>query len=371
MGLKVTINKYFFKSDEIFLMRMLLFPLELLSYFYATIILIRNILYKYKILKEKKLKSFVISVGNLTTGGSGKTPVVIAIAQYLKSRGYSVGVVARSYKGKKHESFCLYDDNLFYSASLYGDEPVLLKKKLKETPVFAGKNKTELALKLEKAFSPDFIVIDDAFSHRKIARNIDILIFDNEMGIGNGYLLPRGPLREPLSSIKRADVILFKTIDEKNVHLQIKKDILQSFPVYRVRIQRESIRSILNESEEVDLNNKKFIAFCGIGNSNSFLQILLINRLKFCDFIEFEDHFHYDINTLRSIDERAIKNQCEIVLCTEKDAVKIIELLRKIETKSLFCYMSINAVIDHEFYEILEKEIEDHGIKGKKKSGLS
>lgn len=363
MNSGVTINKFFFKSDETFLKRLLFFPMELLSYFYATIIFIKNILYEFKIFREKKLKSFVISIGNLTTGGSGKTPVVIAITEYLKNRGYSVGVVARSYRGGTRENSCLYDDNLFYSALLYGDEAVLLKRKLKKTPVFVGKNKTELALQLEKAFRPDFIVIDDAFSHRGVAKNINILMLDKELGFGNGYLLPRGPLREPISSIKRADIILFKTIDKKTSQIEIKKNLMQSLPVYSARIQMDSIKSILNESVEIDLGNKKFVAFCGIGNANSFKQMLLTNKLEPCDFIEFEDHFAYDMDIVRRIDECAIKNQSGFALCTEKDAVKLNEILSKIKTKSLFCYMSINTLIDKGFYDFLEKEIKGYEIE--------
>lgn len=370
MNFRLTINKIFFKSNESFFVRILFSPLELLSYLYAIVVYIKNTLYELKIIKQKKMESFVISVGNLTTGGSGKTPVVIAIAKYLKKRGYSVGVVARSYGGRIKENFCLYDDIHFYSAALYGDEVVLLKKKLKETPVFGGKNKTELVMQLEKAFGPDVIVIDDAFSHLGFARNIDILIFDTELGFGNGYLLPRGPLREPLSSIKRADIILLKAIGEKRTLPEI-ENLIKSVPLYRVEIQMDSIKSVLDESMEINLRNKRFIAFCGIGNTKSFKQILLLNKLEPCDFIEFEDHFRYDIDTIRGIDECAIKNQSEFALCTEKDAVKLNEVLNKIKTTTLFCYISIDSVIEKGFYDLIDKEICKYEIERKKKSGLS
>jgi tetraacyldisaccharide 4'-kinase len=370
MNLKSILNNFFYKKNETFLIKVIFFPLELLSYFYLLVILLRNFFYKSGIFSEKKLDSFVISVGNLTTGGSGKTPVVIAISEYLKNRGYSVGIVARSYRSGTNENFCLYHDNIFYSASLYGDEPVLLKKKLNKIPVFAGKNKTETALLLEKAFRPDVIVVDDGFSHRGLARDIDIVMVDAESGFGNGYLLPRGPMREPVRAIKRADVILFKVINKENSRLEVKKILPESLPVFEAKIQMESIRSILDESIDIDLN-KKFIAFCGIGNAESFKKLLIENGLKPMDFIEFEDHFSYNQSIIRQIDECAIKNQTEFALCTEKDAVKLKEILDKIKTKTLFCYVSINAVIDKNFYDFIEKEIKLYENKRGKKGSFS
>ncbi len=370
MDLHIVISKFFFKSDETLLKRLLLLPLEILSYLYAVIIYVKNFLYDIKVFRGENLSSFVISVGNLTVGGSGKTPVVIAMTDYLKKKGYSVGVVARSYHARTKGNFCLYDDDPFYSASLYGDEPVLLKKKLKKTPVFAGKNKTEVALQLKKAFNPDFIVIDDAFSHRKVARNIDILMIDRDIGFGNGYLLPRGPLREPVSSIKRADVLLFKTIEGTNSCAEINSDIIKSRHCYNSIIKMDSIKSILNESAEIDLKDKRFIAFCGIGNANSFREMLLVNKLDPRDFIEFDDHFAYDIDIVRQIDERAVKNQCDFALCTEKDAVKLLEILHNVKTRSNFCFMSIKVLLDTEFYDFVEGKISEYENERKKKSGF-
>ncbi len=364
------INRIFFTSDETFLKRLLLLPLEILSCLYGVIIYVKNFFYDIRILRGRKLSSFVISVGNLTVGGSGKTPVVIAITEYLQNRGYSVGIVARSYRARVSENFCLYEDKPLYSASLYGDEPVLLKKKLKKTPVFAGKNKTELALQLKIAFNPEFVVIDDAFSHRKIARDIDILMIDREMGFGNGYLLPRGPLREPVSSIKRADVLLLKTIEGKNSNM-MNNDIIKSRPCYNAIIKMDSIKDILNESVKIDLRDKRFIAFCGIGNAKSFKEILSVNKLEPLDFIEFSDHFAYDIDTVIQIDRRAERNQCDFALCTEKDAVKLIDILHNVKTETKFCFMSIKVLLDEGFYDFLERKISKYEEERGKKGSLS
>jgi len=364
LNLRLKINKFFFKKKEKLLDKVIFFPLELLSYLYTFVILIKNLLYDFHIFSQVRINSFVISVGNITVGGSGKTPVVIALANYLSERGYTVGVVTRSYRNKSGKSHFLLQDIKNLSAVQYGDEPVLIKKRLKNVPVACGKNKTELALQLYHTFSPDVIILDDGFSHRRLHRDFDIIMMDEENPTGNGYLIPRGPLREPISSLRRAHAILYKSLSGKNTKNHQLRDNIWSIPSFQATIKLGKIVSIMDESMSIQMGDSSFIAFCGIGNAESFKHILYHNNLNPADFIEFEDHTVYDINIIKEIDEIACRHNARYTICTEKDAVKIIEVLPHIKTKSIFAYAAINAILEEKFLEIILAAIkgryEDH-----------
>lgn len=357
MNLRIIFNRIFLNQHEGFLDRFLLFPLELLSYLYCIIICFKNFLFDHKLVKPYKTKSKVISIGNLTVGGTGKTPLVISLARYLSEKGYTVGIVTRSYKAGSKENFCLYEGNMSYDPSRYGDEPVLIKKKLGAIPVMAGRNKTELAEELEKIFAPEFIIIDDGFSHRGIERNLDILTVDGDNGFGNSYLLPRGPLREPLFSISRADAIVLKTTGGVNEFNTFRDKIKANIPIFYGKIKINSIRHVLNDSELTDGSQRKFIAFSGIGNPLSFIQLLMINNLKPLKFIEFEDHTIYDIKKINQIVNSALTVNAEVAICTEKDAIKLKTILEQMHDIKLgFFYVSIDFELDKNFYEFIEKK---------------
>src|SRR2546428_3792979 len=189
---------------------MLLAPLVPLSHLYGLAMRARAALYARGLLRQQILPCRVISVGNLTVGGTGKTPVVIALAAALRDRGRKVGVISRGYKRRSGTSILEISDGrtLRGHPEDSGDEPFLIAQHCLGVPVAVGADRPLVGRYLVDRFGLDSLVVDDGFQHLALRRDMDILILDAGAPFGNGYLLPRGRLREPLSAMDRASSVL-------------------------------------------------------------------------------------------------------------------------------------------------------------------
>ncbi len=186
--------------------RFLLFPLTGL---YGLAIEIRNLLYDKRCIKTSKFDIPVISVGNLTVGGTGKTPFVIYLAQYLKESSLSVGIVSRGYGRKTKGTVIVHDGkSILSSHDESGDEPWLIASALKSVPVIVDEDRTQGIQTLIDKFPVDVVLLDDAFQHRRAGRDLDILLINSRESSGNYHLLPGGKLREPLRQSRRASLIV-------------------------------------------------------------------------------------------------------------------------------------------------------------------
>src|SRR3989441_4685080 len=188
----------------------LLAPLIPLSHLYGLAMLARAAVYARGLLKQQSLPCRVISVGNLTVGGTGKTPVVIALATALRDRGRKVGVISRGYKRRSRTSILEISDGrtLRGHPGDSGDEPFLIAQRCPGVPVAVGTDRPLVGRYLVDRFDLDTLVLDDGFQHLALRRDMDILVLDAGAPFGNGYLLPRGRLREPLSAMERASAVL-------------------------------------------------------------------------------------------------------------------------------------------------------------------
>ncbi len=211
---KEKITGFHYKKPLSFLDLPLFLILLIPSVFYSFIIIFKNILYTIGLLKEGKAKAKIICVGNLTTGGVGKTPIVIEFCKYLSKKGKKVSSLSRGYGGKLKGINIIKDFNngiLIDNANLTGDEVQLIAKN--STPeadyaVVTSSNRLKGANYAAKNLNVEIIIMDDGFSNRKIKKDLTLLLFDSKKFIGNGFLLPLGALREPLVEIKRADGIV-------------------------------------------------------------------------------------------------------------------------------------------------------------------
>ena len=187
--------------------RTILYTISLL---YRLIINWRNRLYDHKIFQEVKLPCPVISVGNITAGGTGKTPCVIWLAQMLQEQGFKPAVLSRGYGGKSSSPVNVVSDgsNILLSGTIAGDEPRLIAQTLKGIPVITGPKRILTGKKAIDNFGVNVLICDDAFQHRQIFRDINIVLLDSEKPLGNGYLLPRGSLREPATRAEAMSLIL-------------------------------------------------------------------------------------------------------------------------------------------------------------------
>lgn len=294
--------------------------LEFGSIFYGIGSGLKNKLYDNGLLKPKKVNAFVISVGNITTGGVGKTPVVSEIAKYLIQNGEKVAIISRGYGGKlsnKNINVISDGEKIFYNAKLAGDEPFWLAQNSKGVIVITTKNRYEGAKFAVEKFGATKIILDDGFQHRKLYRNLDIVLMDSKMGFGNEKLLPAGPLREGMEAFSRIDrlVVVSKDIDHSRAEklakimskkMKVKTTVCNTEPDYVYNIK----------TGEKLADNSEITAICAIGQPKQFYQFL--NNYKIKQTIDFDDHHIYTEEELPD----------GIIVTTEKDAVKMKDFTR-------------------------------------------
>tara|TARA_B100000945_G_scaffold321576_1_gene337148 strand:+ start:3255 stop:4283 length:1029 start_codon:yes stop_codon:yes gene_type:complete len=299
--------------------------LLVISWFYRIIIEIRNLLYDIGFYKTVNFEVPIISIGNISIGGTGKTPMVIYLSKLLKKHGINVGIISRGYGRKSKGIIIVHNENkLLVDAKIGGDEPYLIGQELKNTPIIVSNNRKEGIDRLLNQFKVDVILLDDGFQHRRVQRDIDIVLISAEDREESYELLPLGKLREPLRSLKRAHYIIYtktKNYNNPKIHSRVNQ-----------LLHEEPINSIVNPIL-FKINNKKYhktfipkdnvYVFCGIANPFSFLQTINDFGIKIQNKSFFKDHQVYDKKTLDYLYNQITKNKCESVLTTEKDLVKI------------------------------------------------
>lgn len=321
MGFKTEISKlHYTKNVKGPLFNLLKFA----SYFYATGSGLKNKLYDKNILKPKKVDTFVVSVGNLTTGGVGKTPVVAQIAQYYIDKGEKVAIVSRGYGAKlSNKNINVISDgvNIFYESDLAGDEPTWLAQKVKGACVITSKKRYEASRYAIEKFNVTKIILDDGFQHRKLHRDLNIVLIDSEMGFGNENILPAGPLREGFEAFNRIDklVVVSKSTDhtraQKYAKIMGKKLKKQTTVCYT---EPEYAYDINNAENRLDAD-EKIVAFCAIGQPQQFYKFL--NNTV--ETVDFDDHHSYSQNDADELVRICACNNVKTLVTTEKDAVKL------------------------------------------------
>lgn len=303
--------------------------LYLSSLIYRLIIDLRNRLYDRQILKSFRLPCPVISVGNITVGGTGKTPCVIGLARMLQQNGFTCAVISRGYGGKNPQPVNIVSDgnSVLLGAERAGDEPLLIARSLPGIPVITGAKRTLTGQAAIERLGSNVLICDDALQHRQIVRDIDIVLLDAEKPLGNGYLLPRGSLREPKDGLKRADcIILTRAGVTKPLHPEIDAIVSRAgIPVFRAAHQfKELIRPGENHVRGQNvLMGKKVCAFCGIAQPASFKKLLIEAGSEVLSFMEFPDHYTYDRNDLQTLKNHFLKFHADYWITTEKDAMRL------------------------------------------------
>ena len=298
-----------------------------LSFIYGCLVAIRNFFYETKIFSTKSLKCKVISIGNITVGGSGKTPTVEYISNLLQSRGYKVGIISRGYKRKSKSTLVVTDGiNKPESWEHVGDEPFLLAHKLENIPIVVGSSKYEAGYMMIEKFQPDVIVMDDGFQHLSLNRDLDIVLVNSKDIRSDHKLIPSGKLREPISNLNRADLII---ITKSNIHQPSNYLInkIESFnrPTIYNEIQVDDlIQYRSNESNKLEkLANKKVYLFSALGDNEGFKKIMDKTDMEIVGHSKYPDHHHYTFDDLKDIEQEATKCNAEFLITTEKDLVKI------------------------------------------------
>jgi len=314
--------------------------LLIISLAYGYAVKLRAFCYKIGIVKSKKLPCRVISIGNITVGGTGKTPTTIKVAQIVSGFGYKVAIISRGYKGGAEKAGGIVSNGhtIFMEPEKAGDEPFMMATKVKNIPVVVGQNRYKAGRLAIKEFDPDVIVLDDAFQHLNLKRDIDIVLLDCRCPFGNAHLLPRGILREPISALKRSDVFVLTRFNsasdyirqaavDKIQNLAPGRPVFRSFHVpnlYKPANDKKSIPGIkLQNFDPGLLHGRRVVAFSGLAGNNDFRRTVESLKCDLIDFFEFPDHHKYTETDLQTIIQSSINAQAEFILTTEKDYVRI------------------------------------------------
>lgn len=347
--MKLFISKLHYKKNLKIHERLALYGLKFLSVFYNAAVNLRNKLYDKKIIRAYGSKSFVISIGNITTGGVGKTPFTLEAAKYFLSLNKKVAIISRGYGAKlsNNEPNLISDGSgAMFKASIAGDEPVWLSDNCKGAYVVTCKSRIKAEKFLNEKYQPDVIILDDAFQHRKMKRDLDIVLVDAKNKFGNANVLPAGPLRENLSSMQRADkvVVVNKSFESEKalkfcdyIKDRFKKD------TYLCKIVPDCLYNIF--TGEQLMSGAKIMAFSAIGQPSGFYEFLK-QDYKLIAVLEFEDHHIYDKSDVSKIIEFAQEENVEYIVTTEKDAVKLIDIIEDLEMPVKFFALKLKAYVD-------------------------
>lgn len=301
--------------------------LHCISLPYLLIVTARRFLYKKNVFKANKLRCPVISVGNLTLGGTGKTPVVAYIAHFLIDKGFKPLVLARGYGRSVKTNIAIVSNgkNILLKPEESGDEPYLLAENIPSLQVIVGKNRFQAGEHGIQRFKPDVIILDDGFQHLPLARDMNIVLLNRLRSIENSHIFPAGSLREPVSALKCADIILYthsdESMDSSYDNLFVKDGTLKLKCIHTfdkiVRLKDNKIKS------PEELNKKRTLIFCGIGEPESFKTRIERYKAEVVYFKFYPDHYIYKQRDLDFIHETAEKLDVDFILTTQKDAVKI------------------------------------------------
>ncbi len=312
--------------------------LKFLSKIYSLFVRIRNRSYEKGRIKIFSASVPVISVGNLSVGGSGKTPFTIMLARHLLSLDIRPAVLGRGYKKKNKGEVIVSDGkNILADAKSGGDEMLMTAKKLYSVPVIANEKKYESAGDIHKKFDIDCIILDDGFQHRKLGRDIDILIIDKKTFL-NRDVIPLGRLREPFSSIKRADVVcITPDIDRREAQKELSEDQLLIIS----EIETGELYELFSENnlntEEIRNLRNGVVAVSAIANSSRFENSLRNAGVSIIKHFAFPDHYHYEIKDLQRMKEQGLTDFSPYMITTEKDAVKLMKFKDFFEENDIKC----------------------------------
>lgn len=322
------------------LSRALLLPMSVL---YGLIVRVRVWLYAHGWLKQKRLKGTVISVGNLTVGGTGKTPTVIWLAEKFLAEGKRVAILSRGYRGANGTS----------------DEIELMRFRLQGRVSFGvGKNRFAAGRRLESEQPVDVFLLDDGFQHLQLARDLDILLMDVSRPLAGESLLPAGSLREPVTAMSRANLIIFTRAETGSGALDAIGKLTQ-YPVFAASTRLVGFRRFGGEVTPVSANEigaGPFFAFCGLGNPDAFFRDLGNWGLAVCGQAVFADHHHYTQRDISAVKLTAKRTGANAIVTTEKDAQNLAGLEFD-ETPLYVAVIDLIVTPEADFRNVLEETL--------------
>ncbi len=292
------------------------------AFLYEMALRMRSLLHQGGLLATRKLPCPVISIGNITVGGTGKTPATILVAQALQKRGYRVAVLSRGYGGSLEGQVAVVSDgnSILLEPEQAGDEPCLIAKSVPGVIVVIGADRYQAGLLALEHLKPELVLLDDGFQHIRLHRDLNILLLDATRPFGNGWTLPLGMLREPVSAIQRADLVLFTRCQPG----QILPD--PGLP-YCCSGHRLSGFNYLKSGEELSLEKLqqgRVAAFAGIADPCAFFDGLRGLGIQLVATLSLADHEPYSKEGMMALEQLATASTADWLLTTEKDGIKLL-----------------------------------------------
>ncbi len=298
---------------------------------YELILRLRIVLYEYNYIKPKELSKVVISVGNISLGGTGKTPLVEYIARFLMDENFDTAIISRGYKrqdSSQKETIVSDGDQLLVSLEQAGDEPFMMAEKLKGVKVIVGANRFSAGKLAIEKLGCDVILLDDGFQHLKLKRDLNIVVLDGSDPFGNGEMVPFGKLREPIYGLKRAQAIVVSRSDravDQDLLFRVLSGLELNIPVIFSYHDFVGLKDLVSGKVAPirKLVQAKVAVLCALGNPKIFIEDLENYQAKIVSQHLFIDHHPYQQSDIEQVVEEAKQAGAEFIITTEKDAVKL------------------------------------------------
>ncbi len=345
--------------------------------YYAGIV-IRNFLYQYKIFRTGKLPCFVISIGNIVAGGTGKTPMTMCVARMVGNLGYKSVIITRGYHGTYEKPRAIVSDGrkIFLSVSEAGDEAYMMAENL-DVPVIVGKNRYNAGILAIKRFNPDVIILDDAFQHIALKRDLDLVLCDFNRPFGNLELIPRGKLREKPDSLLRSDAVILTRWNGMDKLNQDGKNA--------ALLKRRPLFHASHSAHVADSNNCQLtfdgkdpcitgFLFSGIADNTDFKKSCGKLNISVKGSMEYPDHHRYTEKNIKEIHDRYLESRADFLVTTQKDYVKIKELISAIFPSARLIVIGVKIKFkpghEQKFKDLIKKRIEKYMSDRRPAAGL-
>jgi tetraacyldisaccharide 4'-kinase len=302
----------------------------------------------------------VVSIGNITVGGTGKTPVTAYIARFLLSQGFRVAVLSRGYGGSLEGQTAVVSDGatIMMSVGECGDEPYLLASTVPGLMVVIGTDRYAAGQLAIKQLSPDIFLLDDGYQHLRLHRDLNILLMDFSHPFGNCWTLPAGMLREPRSAVQRADLVIHTRVPEGATITRDTRGIPGCLSCHAiVDLLPLGSRTPVSFSHCKD---KKVLAFAGIADPDSFFEGLRAQELNLVRCLRFPDHVVYNKERYDEIAETMRKSEADFLITTEKDGVKLKGLSQELATRTLLARLELKIENPELLEGLLTKLLQRH-----------
>ncbi len=341
--------------------------LSLFSWIYLFLGLIRNLLYSLGIFKTHNFKrdfpqTKVISIGNITAGGTGKTPWTIFLADKISKSGKKVTVLTRGYGRKSSEQVVLDEESKKNKNwQEVGDEPFLMASKLNGIPIIVNSNRVKAGFWALQNNQAQVIILDDGFQNKSIKKNLEIVLIDATNPFGNFKLLPAGILREPLENLKRADLLVLNKVDQVSSTEQLLEQLktVSTAPIVESGYEISNAENVytVQTIPRAELQGKTCLAFCGIASPFSFTASLKELQLRVVATKFFPDHYVYREKDLLDLVQEGLNRRIDFLVTTEKDKVRLLSINSKLPIYALVIKVKISKgeeILEQKLKQILE-----------------